>query len=53
MTRDAAISVRVEPELKQALEELAKADKRTLASYVAIVLQAHVDERGKPKARGR
>ena len=43
MTKTAALSIRVEPELKAALERLAKADKRSLASYIEIALQKHID----------
>ena len=34
MAKTAAISVRVDPKLKEALEAAAKADDRTLAQYV-------------------
>jgi hypothetical protein len=47
MTKTAALSIRIEPALKAALEKLAAADKRSLASYVEIVLQEHVDGAGK------
>jgi len=52
MTKTAALSLRIEPELKAALERLAEADRRSLASYVEIALQDHVDrqKRGKAKA---
>jgi len=50
MTKTAALSIRITPELKLALEDLAENDKRSLASYVEIALQQHVDERMK---RGR
>lgn len=42
MAKTAAISVRVEPALKEALEAAAKADDRTLAQYVERVLSAHL-----------
>lgn len=51
MTRDAAISVRVEPALKKELEELAKDDRRTLASYVEGILAAHVEAQRKKAKR--
>ena len=50
MTKTAALSIRITPELKSALEDLAENDKRSLASYVEIALQQHVDEQRK---RGR
>jgi predicted transcriptional regulator len=50
MTKTAALSIRIEPELKAALERLASADKRSLASYVEIALQKHVDtEKGRKR----
>ena len=42
MAKTAAISVRVEPSLKEALEAAARADDRTLAQYVERVLVAHL-----------
>ena len=42
MTKTAAISVRVDPALKAALEAAAKADGRTLAQYVERALAAHL-----------
>ena len=43
------------PSLKEALVELARADRRTLASYIELVLEVHVDakrqEGKKPKTR--
>jgi predicted DNA-binding protein len=41
-TRSAPLGLRITPRLKTALEELAKADHRTLASYVELALEAHV-----------
>lgn len=50
MSKTAALSIRIEPELKAALERLASADKRSLASYVEIALQKHVDaEKGRKR----
>ncbi|MGE0766837.1 MAG: hypothetical protein AB7L90_10265 [Hyphomicrobiaceae bacterium] len=43
MKKTAPLSVRITPDLKAALEALAEADKRSLASYVEIVLQEHVE----------
>ena len=54
-TRTAPLGLRLTPTLKEALVGLAKADRRTLASYVEIVLEAHVEakknENKKPKTR--
>jgi predicted DNA-binding protein len=53
--RSAPLGLRITPRLKAALEELAKADHRTLASYVELALEAHVEakkqEGKKPKTR--
>jgi hypothetical protein len=41
------------PRLKEALEKLAKADRRSLASYLEIVLEQHVAKTlGKAKQKG-
>jgi hypothetical protein len=37
------ISFQVDSELKAALHELAKADARSLSSYIKLLLQAHID----------
>ena len=41
MTKDAAISVRVDARLKAFLEQKAREEGRTLAAYVARILQLH------------
>jgi predicted transcriptional regulator len=41
--KTAVISIRVLPQLKEALEQLAKADRRPLASYLELLLEQHVD----------
>jgi predicted HicB family RNase H-like nuclease len=51
MAKTAAISVRVEPTLKDALEAAAKKDDRTLAQYVERVLTAHLRAEGMLKAQ--
>lgn len=43
-TRTAPIGLRVMPRLKKALLELAKAEHRTLASYIELALEAHVEQ---------
>ncbi|GAC1508432.1 MAG: hypothetical protein NVS1B6_15820 [Steroidobacteraceae bacterium] len=40
--KTAALSVRISPVTKDALARMAAADKRSLASYVALVLDQHV-----------
>ena len=51
--RTAPLGLRIRPSLKSALEKLAKDDKRTLAAYIEIVLEAHVEqaESGKPAGK--
>ena len=49
--RTASIGLRIKPSLKSALEELAKADARTLNFYIERVLQAHVEEMNRRKRR--
>ena len=46
MARTAAISLRVEPFLKEALDAAAKADERTMAQYVERLLTAHLRDKG-------
>jgi predicted DNA-binding protein len=43
MMRDEHLSVRVPADLKAALQRLADAEQRTLASYVHHVLHQHVE----------
>lgn len=52
MAKTAAISLRVEPEVKAALEKAAKADERPLAQYIERALTAHLRREGRlpPKA---
>jgi predicted transcriptional regulator len=52
MTKTAALSIRIEPELKAALERLAEADKRSLASYAELALQDHVERQKRSKPKG-
>ena len=46
MARTAAISIRVEPALKAAVEKAAKADKRTVAQWVELLLVERLGEVG-------
>ena len=47
--KTAALAIRVRPSLKVELERLAAADKRSLAGYIEIALQAHIDKQPKEK----
>ncbi|MDF3022780.1 MAG: hypothetical protein K0R10_141 [Alphaproteobacteria bacterium] len=59
MVRDAAIGIRVNAELKQAAEQAAADDRRTLASVVELALidylhnKGYVDANGAPIAKGK
>ncbi len=43
MRRTDPISFRIKAGIKQDLERLAKDDKRSLSSYIELVLEAHVE----------
>lgn len=43
--RSAPLGLRIRPSLKKALEDLAAADRRQLAPYIELVLEAHVEEK--------
>tara|TARA_R100000365_G_C2730726_1_gene61041 strand:+ start:749 stop:895 length:147 start_codon:yes stop_codon:yes gene_type:complete len=44
MVKTSAITFRTEPEIKEALEKAAKADGRTVASYVERLVIAHLEQ---------
>jgi predicted transcriptional regulator len=48
-----ALSFRVDPALKSALEALAKADRRTLSAYITLVLERHVADQKAPRGTRR
>lgn len=41
------VEVHMQPETKEALKKLAKADKRSLLNYIEVVLEKHVKEQPK------
>ncbi len=52
MVKDTQISLRLESDVKDALEKAAKADDRPVAQYLARLIAAHLREKGylpKPK----
>jgi predicted HicB family RNase H-like nuclease len=51
MAKDTAISFRLPADLKAALQVRADAEQRSLAQYVTIVLQRHVDDTPAPKSK--
>lgn len=46
MARTASLGIRIEPAVKDALEAAAKADRRTVASYVEMILIADLEAKG-------
>ena len=47
MTKTTTIGLRLSPEMKKRLQELAKSDRRSLSSYIEVVLEKHLMERAK------
>ena len=46
------LGLRIKPSLREELDRLAEADRRTLASYIELLLEAHVEAvRGKKKPK--
>lgn len=52
MARDTALSFRVEPGMKEALERAAKDDDRSVSSLVMRILKAWLAEKGYMKQDG-
>ena len=46
MTRTASLGIRIEPIVKAALEAAAKADRRTVASYVEKLILDDLEAKG-------
>jgi hypothetical protein len=51
VSRIAQINLRVRPSLKAKLEKLAKQDRRTLSSYVEMLLEDHVTKQERHQAK--
>lgn len=47
MKKDVQVGVRMSSDLRDALKKLAAADKRSLAAYITLVLEEHVQKRKK------
>ena len=47
------LGLRIKPSLREGLDRLAEMDRRTLASYVEIVLEAHVEAKKKQEGKRR
>lgn len=50
MARTASIGIRVEPEIKEAAERAARADRRTLAAWIEKLVVERLQEEGSLKA---
>ncbi len=51
MAKTASIGIRIEPEFKEALEEAARADRRSVASYIEKLIADDLQSKGLlPKA---
>lgn len=48
MARTASLGIRVEPELKERLEQAAKADRRTVASLIEKIAEEWLAANGYP-----
>jgi antitoxin component of RelBE/YafQ-DinJ toxin-antitoxin module len=52
MQKTAVVNVRVDPEVKAALEDAARADGRTVSNYVERILVRHLVDHGLIPERG-
>lgn len=46
MAKTAAIGIRIEPELKDAIESAAKAERRSVASYIEKLIADDLEKKG-------
>lgn len=53
MAKTAAIGIRVEPELKDAIEVAAKAERRSVASYIENLIADDLEKKGLLPRSGR
>lgn len=53
MKKDAQVVVRMPSQMREQLAERAAADQRSLASYIVLVLQAHLDQQPTPSRKPR
>jgi hypothetical protein len=51
MAKESFIQVRVEPQLKQDLQDLADKDRREFSDYLRLVLIKHVEEEKKKQEK--
>jgi predicted transcriptional regulator len=52
MKKSESFTLRLEPELKEALQKLADSESRSLSNYAELVLKAHVDRVEKGRRSG-
>ena len=50
--KETQINIRISKELKKKLEALAKKEYRSLSNYIQILLEKHIQKKGKDKERG-
>jgi predicted DNA-binding protein len=43
MNKDSSITLRISDKLKQSLQKMAQDDRRTLSSYIGVVLERHME----------
>jgi predicted transcriptional regulator len=53
MRRTSPISFRIKSEIKESLERLAAADKRSLSSYIELALEDHIQRKSSGKSAGK
>jgi predicted transcriptional regulator len=54
MSKTAPLSFRLDPDLKQRLQDLALADRRSLTNYIELVLEQHaLEQTHKPQISTR
>ena len=53
MRRTDPISFRIKAEIKQALERLAREDRRSLSQYIELALEAHIEAKKKREGKRR
>lgn len=46
MAKTAAIGIRIEPEMKEAIDAAAKADRRSVASYIEKLIADDLEKKG-------
>jgi uncharacterized protein (DUF1778 family) len=45
------VTIRIEPSLREKLQDRADAERRTLSQFIALILERYLEESGKPPRR--